>query len=118
MPEHQVRIAGTVIEAAIRENVEDGIAEVLRHYQDAMVSGKASKVVIELSITPDNNRQRFQYSVSRKQSMSPRETFSSDFYGGVNAKGELQVAEFNPNQMRMFSEEEMPVNPPERGQAE
>lgn len=111
MPMHNVRLSGTKTGIAAMEMLEDRLAEVLDHYQNPLVSGKASKVKIELVITPDENRERFDITVAGGTALSPRKTFASSLFAGINSDGEMEAVEHNPRQLRIPYEQPLSTTP-------
>lgn len=100
MDKHNVRLAGTKLGKAILEMLEDRIATVIEHYQDANASGKPSKVKLEVQIIPDEAREQYTFAVAGTVGLSPRNTFSTHLYAGLTPEG-VEVVEFNPRQLRL-----------------
>lgn len=104
MNKHQVHLQGTRVGNAAMEILDDRVADVIRHYQDANTSGKESKVTLEVTIKPvDDHNQQFKMTVSGSTRLSARKTYESTIFGGINAHDEVEVAEYNPQQLAMFA---------------
>jgi len=101
--QHNVQLLNTRPGRALMEIAEDRLAEVGEHYQDAAVQGKASVITIKLTVTPDERRERMNIAVNSSVTLAPRKGFQGDVFVGLNADGEVQIAEFNPQQLRMFA---------------
>jgi hypothetical protein len=110
VPQHSIRLAETKLGAALIEIAEDRLADVIRHYADATASERASKIKLEITVTPaDGRREQFGFAVSGTTALSPRQTFETSLYAGINGHDEIEVVEFNPRQLRMFAADATPT---------
>lgn len=60
-------------------------------------------MAISVTIVPDERRRHFQVSIAGTTGLSPRKTAELDFYAGLNDNEQVEIKEYDPGQLRMFS---------------
>lgn len=107
---HDIHLGEMRIGMAVCEMLEDGIAEVLEHYQNPASTVKSSTVTIKVTLMPDEQRRKYNINVAQATALSPRSTFSTDVYGGIDgADGLAKIVEWDPHQLRMFEGDKTPI---------
>ena len=102
MPEHAVRIRETKIGNALIDMAEDGIAEAIAHACNPLTEEKSSVITLKVTITPNENRDQFETTVSHAMRLAPTRTVGVTLFGGVGPGG-VEAVEYNPRQLAMFT---------------
>jgi hypothetical protein len=82
----------------LNEIVEDNIKQAIRHMQDVTTEEKPSVLTIKITLLPNERRNFFAAAISCTTTLSPRKTFKSEIFGGVDQDGKVYLSENNPRQ--------------------
>jgi hypothetical protein len=87
---------------AVKEIVEDNVHDIVRHYQDVRVVTEKSKITLEITMLPDDQRIGYQIEIKASQKRAGRKGFSSTVYARTDAEGRVILSEYDPSQLRFL----------------